>query len=232
MCVHLKEEWGSSEKSDILDGKIKITDAHIEAIVASLSSLSPINRYLLSNNIEGQGVYIPETVTVASSSSQISRNQFLVPVPDPICSTRIFPEVSHKNVLQSKSESVHDHDLHEVEPMEIEISQAQPHESQKAWFVPCEKYRICSNNDTTVPMEEHSVPNERQHDLLPSYEHQALFNYCADPSISLSSAVNYSHQEDLQIEHTEDSMINALDIGLTPVDDDKESRLNKSMDVS
>ena len=112
------------------------------------------------------------------------------------------------------------------------MSQARPHESQKAWFVPCEKYGICSNNDTTVTMEEHSVPNERQHDILPSYEHQALFNYCADPSISLSLAVNYSHQEDLQIEHTEDSMINALDIGLTPVDDDKESRLNKSMDVS
>ena len=105
---------GSSEKSNILDGKIKITDANIEAMVASLSSLSPINRFLLSNNIEEWGVYIPETVTVASSSSQISRNQFLVPVPDPICSTRIFPEVSCKNVLQSKSESVHDHDAHEV----------------------------------------------------------------------------------------------------------------------
>ena len=116
--------------------------------------------------------------------------------------------------------------------MEIQMSQAQLHESQKAWFVLCEKYGICSNNDTTVTMEEHSVPNERQHDILPSYEHQALFNYCADPSISLSSAVKYSHQEDLQIEHTEDIMINALDIGLTPVDDDKESRLNKSMDVS
>ena len=33
-------KWGSAEKSDIQDGQIKFTYAHIEALVASLSSLS------------------------------------------------------------------------------------------------------------------------------------------------------------------------------------------------
>ena len=163
MCTS-EGKRGSAEKSDIQDRQIKFTYAHIEALVASLSSLSPINRHLLSNNIEGQRVYIPETVMVASSSStQISRNQFLVPVPDPICLTRILPEVSHKSVLQSKSDSVHDHEVCDVEPMDIDISQTGSEESHQAQLVPSKNQGIFINNDTTVLMEEQFLPNERQH---------------------------------------------------------------------
>ena len=46
--------------------KVEITDADVVALVVSLSSLSTINRYLLPNNIQGQSVYIPETLTVSS----------------------------------------------------------------------------------------------------------------------------------------------------------------------
>ena len=185
-----------------------------------MASLSPINRHLLSNNIEGQRVYIPETVTVAySSSTQISRNQFLVPVPDPICSTRILPEVSHKSILQSKSDSVHYHEVCDVEPMDIEISKTGSEESHQAQLLPSENQRIIINSDTTVPMEEHSVPNERQH-------------YGNVSSISLPLVTHDSHHESVQLYNYEDDLINALDLGLIPINDVKESRLNKSMDVS
>ena len=68
----------------------------IQDITAIMASLSTINRYYLLNNIEGQRVYIPKTVTVASSSSapQTSRNRHIIPVPDPICSTRIVPVIA------------------------------------------------------------------------------------------------------------------------------------------
>ena len=82
-------QWETAERSNL-------HDADITAILASLSYLSTINRYYLPNNIEGQRVYIPETVTVASSSSasQTSRNRHIIPVPDPICSTRIAPVIA------------------------------------------------------------------------------------------------------------------------------------------
>ena len=82
------KKLGIAKNSD----KVEITDTDVVALVVSLSSLSTINRYLLPSNIQGQSVYIPETLMVASSGSQNSWNQFLVPVPNPICSTRIVPE--------------------------------------------------------------------------------------------------------------------------------------------
>ena len=58
-----------------------------------------------NQNLLQRRVYIPETVMVASSpSSKITRNQFLVPIPDPICSTRIVPE--GKLLLNSNQQDV------------------------------------------------------------------------------------------------------------------------------
>ena len=89
----------------------------------------------------------------------------------------------------------------------------------KYQLLPSENQRIIINSDTTVPMEEHSVPDERQH-------------YGNVSSISLPSVTHDSHHESVQQYHYEDDLINALDLGLIPINDDKESRLNKSMDVS
>ena len=66
-------------------------------------------------------------------------------------------------------------------------------------------------------MEEHSVPNERQH-------------YDNVSSISLPSVTHDSHHESVQLYNYKDKLINALDLGLISIND-KESRLNKSMDV-
>ena len=68
-------------------------------------------------------------------------------------------------------------------------------------------------------MEEHSVPNERQH-------------YGNVSSISLPSVTYDSHHESVQLYNYEDDLISVLDLGLIPINNDKESRLNKSMDVS
>ena len=95
-CTHGRKEklpasgkrLGIAKNSD----KVEITDADFVALVVCLSSLSTINRYLLPNNIQGQSVYIPKTLMVTSSGSQNSWNQFLVPVPNSIYSTRIVPE--------------------------------------------------------------------------------------------------------------------------------------------
>ena len=85
----------SLEMSNLNKGQVKSTHAEIVAMLVSLLSCT-INRYLLPDNqnlLQGR-VYIPETVMVASSpSSKITRNQFLVPIPDPICSTRIVSEM-------------------------------------------------------------------------------------------------------------------------------------------
>ena len=68
-------------------------------------------------------------------------------------------------------------------------------------------------------MEEHSVPNERQHNDNVS-------------SSVLPLVTHDSHHDSLPLDNYEDNLINALDLGLILVNIDKESRLNKSMDVS
>ena len=52
------------------------------------------------------------------------------------------------------------------------------------------------------------------------------------PSHVLPLVTHDSHHESLPLENYEDDLINALDLGLISVNVDKESRLNKSMDVS
>ena len=135
----------SVEKSDSHGKEIISGDVETIAMVASLSSLSIINQYLLPDNqnlIQGR-VYIPETLTVASSSSPSKRNKFLIPIPDPICSTRVLPVAkilrnsTPQDLLQSTpvTEVQIDNDVHDFEPMELEMSSTVTHENQHELFV-------------------------------------------------------------------------------------------------
>ena len=170
MSVHMVKRkiaciWkklGIAKNSD----KVEITDADVIALVVSLSSLSTINRYLLPNNIQGQSVYIPETLTVASSGSQNSQNQFLVPVPNPICSTRIVPE----SMSDMDFQGVPHPDVHNIESMEIELSHTGPqdiHAPSMSSGNQVHVARVSSDHDITVPMEVHYVTDDSQHTHLP-----------------------------------------------------------------
>ena len=144
--VSIAEEIQESVlKSDLHEGQVEIADAETIAMVTSLSSLSTVSQYLAPDNqnlLQGR-VYIPETVMVASSPSQSTRNQFIVPIPDPICSTRVVPvgkvlqNSNPQDVLQSTpvTEVQGDNNVCDLEPMEIEMSPTVTHESQHEPFV-------------------------------------------------------------------------------------------------
>ena len=97
------------------------------------------------------------------------------------------------------------------------------------------------NHTTTVPMEVHSVQNYRQHALFPSVtcenqvfsegESSIVHDFIVSSNL-LTPVIRASQHESLQLDNYNNSLINALDLGLVPIDDEKESRLNKSMDVS
>ena len=170
-CTHgRKEKLPASGKKKGIDrnsDKVEITDADVVALVVSLSSLSTINRYLLPNNIQGQSVYILETLTVASSGSQNSWNQFLVPVPNPISSTRIVPESKSDTDFQGVPHPA----VHNIEPMGIELSHTGPQDIQVPSMSSGNQVhvaRVRSDHDITVPLEIHSVTDYNQHTHSPS----------------------------------------------------------------
>ena len=207
---------GSVEKSDLHQGTLEIGDAETVAMVASLSSLSIINRYLLPHNqnlIQGR-VYIPETLTVpSSSSSQRTINKFMVPIPDPICSTRVVPvgqvlrNSNSQDVLQSTpvTEVQGDNDGCHLEPMEIEMSPTVTHISQhEPCVLPSITYKNHEQGGSCIQYIEKSMD-------IQSKNHDSQHIYLD----------NYDYR-----------LIDALDLGLTPINDDEISNLNKSMDVS
>ena len=233
-CLHLEKKMGIDRNSD----KVEITDADVIALVVSLSSLSTINRYLLPNNIQGQSVYIPETLTV-SSGSQHSWNQFLVLLPNPICSTRIVPESKSDTDFQG----VPHPDVCNIELMEIELSHTGPQDIQVPSMSSGNQVhvaRVSSDNDITVPLEILSVTDYNQHTHSPSitYGNQisakesSTVHDAVALSFHLPSETHNTHNACVQKDYYDNCLINAQDLGLRPIDDKKESQLNKSMDVS
>ena len=205
---------GSVDKSDLHEGHVEINDAETVAMVASLST---INRYLVHDNqnlLQGR-VDIPETVMVTSSSSQSARNQFLVPIPDPICSTRVVPEgkvlwnSKPQDVLQSTpvTEVQRDNDVRDLEPMELEMSPTVTHESQHEPFV--------------LP----SMTSTNHVQVVSSVQY-------IEQSMDVHYVNHDSQDTCIQIDNYDYRLTDALDLGLTPINDEDNSNLNKSMDVS
>ena len=134
--------------------------------------------------------------------------------------------------------------------MEIEISHAMQQDRQQhtQFAVPSfsSEEKIVAqgtsiNHTATVPMEVHSVQNDRQHAPFPSVtcenqvfsegESSIVHDFIASSNL-VTPVIHASQHKSLQLDNYDDSLINALDLGLVPIDDEKESRLNKSMDVS
>ena len=65
-----------------------------------------------------------------------------------------------------------------------------------------------------------------------SVKESSIVHDAVAPSFYLPAETHKSHNACVQIDYYDNRLINALDLGLTPIDDEKESKLNKSMDVS
>ena len=134
-------------------------------------------------------------------------------------------------------------DVHNIELMEIELSHTGPQDIQVPSMSSGNQVhvaRVSSDNDITVPLEILSVTDYNQHTHSPSitYGNQisakesSTVHDAVAPSFHLPSETHNTHNACVQKDYYDDCLINALDLGLTPIDDEKESRLNKAMDVS
>ena len=171
----------------------------------------------MPNNIQGQSVYILETLTV-SSGSQNSQNQLLVPLPNPICSTRIVPESKSDTDFQG----VPHPDVCNIELMEIELSHTGPQDIQVPSMSSGNQVhvaRVSSDNDITVPLEILSVTDYNQHTHSPSitYRNQitakesSTVHDAVAPSFHLPSETHNTHNACVQKDYYDNCLINDLD---------------------
>ena len=124
--------------------------------------------------------------------------------------------------------------------MEIELSHTGLQDIDVPSMSSDNQVHVASDHDITVSVEVHSGTDDSQHTHSPSVTNRnqisvkenSIVHDAVAPSFYLPSVTHNTHNACVQIDYYDGCLINALDLGLTPIDDEKESRLNKSMDVS